>query len=237
MSLTNTKQCLGTGTGISSREGSRDIQRGDCNCDRDRGNSRFANSSSIGEGKYNRISHLSVTKDGPRSIQLTKILEAIPFLCQDNHYDYISDIISTNIEPTQEEFLLDHSIKRQCASKHYVKLGVVDPIIGLDVLSGNSPINSEMVEMTPISNTNPQVVHHSERNEGLSSRSHEWDKYIADKKSIMEVILSQCDETTRGQMTLGQTPEYDVMTGGLLKFIKQLRKVCTYSKDKNVFLG
>ena len=27
------------------------------------------------------------------------------------------------------------------------------------------------------------------------------------------------------------------MTGGLLKFIKQLRKVCTHSRDKNVFFG
>ena len=53
----------------------------------------------------------------------------------------------------------------------------------------------------------------------------------------MALILSQCDETTRGEMTLGQSPEYDVMTGGLLKFIKQLRKVCTHFRDKNVFFG
>ena len=102
MSLTNTKQCLGAIIGKTSRESSYDTQRSNCNGER--GNSRFANPTFIGD-TYNNISHLSITKDGPRSIQLTKILKAITFLCQDNHYDYISDIINTNIEPTQEEFL------------------------------------------------------------------------------------------------------------------------------------
>ena len=131
----------------------------------------------------------------------------------------------------------DPSIKRGHLSKHHVKLGVVNPIIGLDVPSGNSTINSKMVEMAPISNTKPQVLHHFDRNEGSFSRSHEWDKLIVDKKSIMELILSQCDETTREEVTLGQSPGYDVMTGRFLEFIKQLRKVCTPSRDKNVFFG
>ena len=170
MSLTNTKQCLGARTGKTRRKGSRDTQCSNRDCDS--GNSRFTIPTFIGDTD-NRISHLSITKNGPRSIQLTKILKAIPFLCQDNHYDYISDIISTNIEPTQEKFFSDHLIKMQRPSKHYVKPGVVDLIIGLDVPSGNIPINSEMVEMTPISNTNPQVSYHSDRSEGLSSRSHE----------------------------------------------------------------
>ena len=169
MSLTNTEECMGARNGTSSRGGSRDTQWGDCNGDR--GNSRFANSLSTGEVKDNRISHLSITKDGPGSIQLTKILEALPSFCQDNHYVYISDIISTNIEPTQEEFSLDHLMKRRPPSKHHVKPGVVDPIIGLNVPSGNVPIYSDMVEVTPISNTNPQVSHHYDCKEGPSSRS------------------------------------------------------------------
>ena len=171
MSQTNTKQCLGARNGESGHVGSRNTHCGNRNGDH--GNSRFANSSSAGGTIDNHISQLSITKDGLRSIQLTKILEAIPCLCQHHHYDYISDIISTNIEPTQEEFLLDHLIKRRPPSKHHVKPGVVDLIIGLNVPSGNVPINSDMVEVTPISNTNPQVSHHSDRNEGPSSRSQE----------------------------------------------------------------
>ena len=150
MSLTNTKQSLGAKNGKTSHGGSRNSHCGDLNGDC--GNSRFANYSSIGEVKDNRISHLSVTKDGPQSIQLTKILKAISFLCQSKHYDYISGIISTNTELTQEYFLSDHSIKRRRPYKHHAKLGVVDHFIGLDMPSGNSQTNSDMVESTLISN-------------------------------------------------------------------------------------
>ena len=166
MSLTSTKQCMGTRNGTPSRKGSRDTQRGDCNGDC--GNSRFANSSFVGELTSNLISHLSITQDGPRSNQLTKILKAIPYLCQDNYYYYITDIISTNTEPTQEYFLSDHLIKRRRPSKHHVKLAVIDQFIGLDVLSGNSPTNSVMVESTPISNMYPQVPHHPHHNQNRS---------------------------------------------------------------------
>ena len=134
----------------TSHGGSRDTHCGDRNGDCR--NSIFANSSSIGDVKDNHISHISITKDGPRSNQLTKILEAIPYLCKIKHYDYISDIISTNTEPTQEYFLSYHSIKRQRPSKHHAELGVVNHFIGLDMPSGNSPTNSDMVESTPISN-------------------------------------------------------------------------------------
>ena len=148
MSLTNAEQCLGAGNGTFSRKGSRDTQCGDRNGNR--GNSRFANSSSTREVKDNRISQLLITKDGPRSIQFMKILEAIPLLYQDHHYDYISDIIITNIEPTQEKFLSDILIKRQ--PKQHVKPGIVNPIIGLDVPSGNDLVemmNSGTFELVP----------------------------------------------------------------------------------------
>ena len=95
MSLTYTKQCMGVGNDTSSRKGSHNTQRGDRNGDCR--NSRFANSSSAGEAIDN---HLSITKDGPQSIQLIKILKTILLRCQYHHSDYISDIISTKIEPT-----------------------------------------------------------------------------------------------------------------------------------------
>ena len=53
----------------------------------------------------------------------------------------------------------------------------------------------------------------------------------------MELILSRCDETIRNETTLGQPPENNVMTKEFLKFVKQLRKVCTHSKRKNVVFG
>ena len=116
-----------------------------------------------------------------------------------------------------------------------MKLGVVDHIIGLDVPAGNSPINSETVEDTPISNPYPQVHHRSDHNQGSSTRSHEWNKLIADKKLVMELILDQCDEATRAEITLGKSHEDNMMAVGLLKFLTRVCKVCTNSEDKDAF--
>ena len=115
------------------------------------GNSPFVNSSFVEKITNNCISHLSITKGRPQSNQLKKIIETLPGLCQDKYYGYIPDIISTNTKPTQEYFLSKHPIKRRGSSKYHVKLGFVNPIIGLDVPSGNSPIDSEIVKNTPIS--------------------------------------------------------------------------------------
>ena len=161
MSQTNTntedgsnKQCQDARRGGPSQGGSRGQCRGNRNDNR--GNNLFTNSSLVEKLEDSCISNLTITKSGPWSNQLKKIFDALPDLCQDKHFEYIPDIISTNTKPTQEYFLSDHPIKRRRSSKHHVKLGFVDPIIGLDVPSGNSPINSEMTEYTPIFNSNPQ---------------------------------------------------------------------------------
>ena len=131
------------------------------------------------------------------------ILEAILYFCQDKYYNHISDIIRTHTEPTQAYFFSDCLIKRRRSSKHHAKLGIVKHFIGLDVPSGNSPINYDMVDNTPISNPYPQVQHHSNHNQGSFTRSHEMNKLIANKKTVMELIMDRCDKATKVEITLG----------------------------------
>ena len=154
MFQTNTKQCQDARSGELSYVGSCGTHSGDCNSNC--GNSSFANSLLVKKITKNCIFHLSITKSGPQLIQLNKFLEEISTIYQDKHHDYIPDIISSNTKLTQAYFLSNHPIKRWHSSKHHIKLGLVDPIIGLDVSSGNSPIDPEMVENTPIFNLNPQ---------------------------------------------------------------------------------
>ena len=99
------------------------------------------------------------------------------------------NIISFNTKPSQEYFLSNHLIKRRHTSKHYVKLGFVDPIIGLDVLSGDSPIEPEMVENTPIFNSNPQDQQRLDCDHESNVKSQEWNELIVNKKSVMEIIF------------------------------------------------
>ena len=154
MFQTNTQQCWDTRNGEVSHEGLRSTHHGDRNGDC--GNSPFAKSSLVERVIKNRISHISTTKSRARSNQLNKVLKAISTIYQDKDYDYIPDIISSNTKPTQEYLLSGHLIKRRHTSKHYVEQGITDPIIGLDMSSGNSPIDPAMIENTPIFNSNLQ---------------------------------------------------------------------------------
>ena len=55
--------------------------------------------------------------------------------------------------------------------------------------------------------------------------------------SRINSLPTKNDKATREEITLGQSPEDDVMAGGLLKFITKMRKVCTNHNDKNMFFG
>ena len=131
----------------------------------------------------------------------------------------------------------DHSTKSQHTSEHYVKLGFVDPIIGLDVPSGNSILNPEMVENTLIFNSNPQDQQHINYNHELMVKSQEWDEYIANKKTVMKIILDPCDEDTRAEVSLGSPYEDNMKAGELIKFLVRVHKVYDDTEDKDVFFG
>ena len=158
MFKTNTQQCWDTRNGKPSHGGSHGTHCDDCYDHY--GNSPFANSSFLERVIKNFIFHLTIIKSGARFNQLNKVLKAISTIYQDKDYDYIPDIISSNTKPIQDYFLSDHLINWPHTFKHYVKQIIVDPIIRLDVPSGNIPTNPEMVENTPIYNSNPQDQQH-----------------------------------------------------------------------------
>ena len=100
-----------------------------------------------------------------------------------------------------------------------MKLGFVDPIIGLDVTFSNNPINSEMVENTPIFNSDLQERSRLNYKQELNTKSQKRDKLIADKNSVMKVILHQCDEYIRAEIALGLSYEDNLEARELIKFL------------------
>ena len=148
-----------------------------------------------------------------------------------------SDIVSSNTKPTQEYFVFDHLIKRQHTSKHYVEQGIVNPIIGLGVPSGNSPINPEMIKNTPIFNSNPQDQQCLNYNHDSIVKSQEWDELIVNKKSMMKIILDLCNEETKVEIAINLSYKENMKTGDLIKFLMQMRKICNDAKDKKIFFG
>ena len=83
-----------------------------------------------------------------------------------------------------------------------MKPGVINPIIGIDVPSANSPIDSEMEENNPILKSNFQEQTRLNHDQELNATSQKWDRLITDKKSIMKIILDQCNEDTRVEIAI-----------------------------------
>ena len=67
--------------------------------------------------------------------------------------------------------------------------------------------------------------------------SQEWDELIANKKSVMKIILDRCNENTRAEIVLDSPYKDNMKAGELIKFVMQVRKIYNDTKDKNVFFG
>ena len=68
-------------------------------------------------------------------------------------------------------------------------------------------------------------------------KSQEWDELIANKKSVIKIILDQCNEDTRAEIALDSSYENNMKAGELTKFLMQVRKSCDDTKNKNEFFG
>ena len=130
----------------------------------------------------------SITKSGHQATQFKTNLDALPNLCEDKNYKYIDEIISTNTKLTQTYFLSAYLVRTQQSSMQHVNLESDDPIIGLDVPSGTSPICIEMVENPPIFNQNLQEQVQPDYDQESKLKSQKWDKLITDKKSLITII-------------------------------------------------
>ena len=54
----------------------------------------------------------------------------------------------------------------------------------------------------------------------------EWNKMVANKKSVMTLICGQCDETTLTELALGPIYKVNHNNGNLANFYYQLRFIC-----------
>lgn len=68
-------------------------------------------------------------------------------------------------------------------------------------------------------------------------KSQEWEELIANKKSVMKIILDLCDEETKAEIVINLSYKDNMKTGDLIKFLMQMRKICNDAKDKNIFFG
>ena len=68
-------------------------------------------------------------------------------------------------------------------------------------------------------------------------KSQKWNKLIANKKSVMNIILNRCDKDTRAEITLGSSYQDNIQVGELIKFLTRVRTVFKDSDDVDIFFG
>ena len=64
-----------------------------------------------------------------------------------------------------------------------------------------------------------------------------WNKLIADKKSVINIILNQYNEDTRAAIALGSSYEDNLEAEELIKFLARVRTVCNDTDDADIFFG
>ena len=143
---------------------------------------------------------------------------------------FIDNIISTNTKLIEAYFLLVYPVRSQWLFTHHVNLGSFDPIIRLTIPSSASPICTEMVQKSLIFNSNLQEQVLLDYNQVLKLKQ-EWDKLIADKKSLMTIIFEQCVDATKTKIVLGASYEDNLEAGKRIKFFTRVHIV--YNRSNN----
>ena len=64
-----------------------------------------------------------------------------------------------------------------------------------------------------------------------------WNKFITHKKSVMTIILNQCDKSTKVKIALGSSYEDNLEAGELIKFLGRVRTIYDNTNGTNVFFS
>ena len=118
-----------------------------------------------------------------------------------------------------------------------MKLGSINPIIGLDVPSSTSPINTEMVEIPPIFNPNLQEKACLKYDQESKMKFKKWNKLIVDKKFVITIIFNQWNEDTRAEIALEFSYEDNFEAGELIKFLAIIHTVYNNTDNEEIFFG
>ena len=66
-------------------------------------------------------------------------------------------------------------------------------------------------------------------------KSQKWDEHIANKKTVMKIILDIYDEETKIEIAVNSSYKENMKTGDLINFLIQMRRICNDAKDETVF--
>ena len=133
----------GRGQGASNGSG-RD------NCRNGRGNNSTAKYTFEGKMKDGPISKLIITKTGYQPTQYKKIIDTLPVLCADKNYRGIDDVIQTENDLVETDFMTNYPDADQWSTTRHVEIETINPNDAPDAVPGLGPCTVTMTLQTHV---------------------------------------------------------------------------------------
>ena len=154
-----------------------------------RGNNSIANKYSFeGKMKDGPISKLLITKTGHRPTQYKKILDTLPVLCADKNFRGLDEVIWTNTDLVETDFMPAYPDSDLWSITHDVQVSTVNATVVADPTTAVRPEIFVMMKKTHVFDANLQKELLSEYERKSKDKSHEYAKFLADKKALITII-------------------------------------------------
>ena len=160
MSNTNITTNIGQNRNQNSRRGGRGwgdpTGGGRGYCRNGPGNKIIAKCAFKGKMKDGPISKLSITKTGHRPTQFKKITDTLPVLCIDKNFQGLDEVLRTNTNLDEGDFMPFYLDANQGSTTYHVKLVLSIRWMDVPLADGLPPAYFEMMEQIHVFDANFQ---------------------------------------------------------------------------------
>ena len=158
-----------------------------------RGNNSIAKYLFEGKIKDGPISKLTITETGHRPSQFKKIRDTLPVFCFDKNYRGLDEVLCTRCDKVKDDFMSAYPDATRWSTTHHVQIASVNLEAKRDPVTHERPVTYQ-VTIVIEANLQKQLLSEYERNS--KNKSQEYNKFLADKKSLITILFGQCDEAT-----------------------------------------
>ena len=112
-----------------------------------------------------------------------------------------------------------------------VEIEAVNPNALVDAATSTCPVIKRVATKTHVFDDNSQKQFIFEYDLQKCLKQIEWDKTIANKKTLINLFYRQCDKATLTMLALGATYKADHNNENLMHFLGGLRDICYQNND------
>ena len=165
-------------------------------CRNGRGNNLIAKYPFEQKMKDGLISKLTITKTGHWPSQFKKICDAVSVSCADKNYWALDEVLRTRRNKVEDDFMPAYPDATPWSTTHQVQITSVHLTTSLVEGTNIRLITYQVMEQTIGTDANLQKQLLFEYKRNSKNKSQQYNKFLADKESLIMILFGQCDEAT-----------------------------------------